>query len=193
MTDPRSKETQQELFEQFSGKSKKTERFPILSHTQKPLLVTTNTEQLLMGAILFILVLCGVFFLGVLRGKSLSRSMPMPVRIATSPTFRVDASRPRTETPTPGTPVVVKPPEPAKSSGADISVKPYTIQLVTHRKKEFAETEMNALRSAGFISTIIPSGEYFQVCVGQYASREEAKKDLARFATKHKDCFLRPR
>lgn len=193
MTDPKAKETQQELFEQFSGASKKPERFPALSRTQKPLLVTTNMEQLLMGAILLILVLCGVFFLGVLRGKSLARPAPLSVRAAAAPVSRIDAAQPRSAAPATNAPAVITPPEPIRPSGAAVSAKPYTIQLVTHRKKEFAETEMKTLQNAGFISTIIPSGEYFQVCAGQYASKEEARKDLARFSAKYKDCFLRRR
>ena len=52
---------------------------------------------------------------------------------------------------------------------------------------------MNVLRAQGLYSFIIPSGEYFQVCAGQYASKEEAKKDVARFSAKYKDCFLRRR
>jgi len=194
MNDP--KETQQELFGEFSATPRKPERFPLISRTQKPILFSTNTEQLLMAGILFILVLCGVFFLGVIRGKSL-------------------AGQPITEAPireraeAPGKPVlapVAASPAPARTAPAlkaasqalpvptaNIASKPYTLGLVTHRKKELAEAEMNTLRAQGFYSFIKADRDYFQVCVGQYASKEEAKKDLALFSAKYKDCYLRRR
>lgn len=186
MNDPKQKETQQELFEEFSAEVKKPERFPHMARTQKPMLVSTNTEQLLMAGILSILVLCGVFFLGVIRGKALSRPILAPVSKELEPP-PAEPARKIISKPATGAP----PAEPAQPPPT--LSRPYTIQLVTHRKKEFAESEMNALRTQGVYSFIIPSGEYFQVCAGQYASKEEAKKDLARFAAKFKDCFLRRR
>ncbi len=184
--DLKSKETQQELFEQFSDVPKKNDRFPGLSRTQKPVLLSTNTEQLLMGGILLILTLCGVFFLGVLRGKALSQDIPVSPPRTASPAPAAQSLRSSQVSRVPVAP-------PAVTSTETIAAKPYTIQLVTHRKKIFAEADMEAHRRAGSYSVIIPSGDYFQVCVGQYASKEDAKKDLARFSVKYKDCFLRRR
>jgi cell division septation protein DedD len=142
----------------------------------------------------------GVFFLGVLRGKSLiergnlgaerselgaSIGQPgagAPVR------SQLPALGPRPNPTPPQKPAVLTALLPASVTG-----KPYTIQLVTHRKKALAEAEVNAIRKKGLTSFIIPSGEYFQVCVGQYSSKEEASKDLAFFQSKHKDSFLRRR
>ncbi len=196
--DPKSKETQQELFEQFSQEPKKAERFPGLPRSQKPILLSTNTEQLLMGGILVILLLCGVFFLGVLRGKSIVRSALTSSRtIQASPAApTIETHQKRSQTTPAVSPTISMAPERAQNPGpaaVEASAKPYTIQLVTHRKKSLAEAEMAALQQMGFTSSIIPSGEYFQVCAGQYASKEEAKKDQARFSSKYKDCFLRRR
>lgn len=193
MNDPKPRETQQELFEEFSDSPKKTERFQQISRSQKPILISTNTEQLIMTGILSILVLCAVFFLGVMRGKGLSAPILEPVS-APRPAQELSLPAPK-KTPLAQAPVresAAKPRAVATQPGT-IPSKPYTIQLVTHRKKDLAEAEMNALRGQGFYSFLIPSGEYFQVCAGQYASKEEAKKDLSRFAAKFKDCFLRRR
>ncbi len=187
MNDP--KETQQELFQEFSATPKKPDRFLFISRTQKPILFSTNTEQLLMGGILFIFALCGVFFLGVVRGKAIA-DRPLIEAPTPPPVVQVN----KVVAPTPPQAVVkqvVRTQAPAQA--VTIPSKPYSLQLVTHRKKEFAEAEMNALRAQGFYSFIIPSGEYFQVCAGQYASKDEAKRDLARFSSKYKDCFLRRR
>ncbi len=177
-----SKETQQELFREFSAATKKPDRFALISRTQKPILFSTNTEQLLMIGILFILVLCGIFFLGVIRGKSLVGQPITEAPLVSVPSVRPlqpKAAVSRVQTP----PVTLQ----------EVPPKPYTLQLVTHRKKELAELEMNSLRAQGLYSFIIPSGEYFQVCVGQYSSKGEAGKDFARFSSKYKDCFLRRR
>ncbi len=181
MTDDKSQETQQELFQEFSSTPKHSERFPTLAKAQKPILISTTIEQILMVSIVLILTLCGVFFLGLLRGKSL-RPSAVPVVAAI-----------RRVQPTKVSVVPVQ--KPSIPTGVSIPAvqKPYTIQLVTHRKKEYAETEANAVQKLGITSFIIPSGEYFQVCAGQYASKEEAKKDLAFFQSKYKDCFLRRR
>lgn len=181
MNDP--KETQQELFQEFSTTPKKTERFPMVSRTQKPILFSTNTEQLLMAGILFILTLCGVFFLGVMRGKVLAGLTSGPVILNTAPVpAPIVSAQPSVVRPAPAAPMPV---------ATQIPTKPYTLTLVTHRKKEMAEAEMNAIRGQGFYSFVRKSGDYFEVCVGQYASRDEAKRDLARFSHKYKDCFLR--
>jgi hypothetical protein len=191
MTDERLKETQQELFEEFSPAPKKTERFPSIAKTQKPILFSTTLEQLLMLSIVCILGLCGVFFLGVLRGKALrepwmagpaAASRPVAVRVPQT----VSQAVPGVSIAPAGKPAPVAPP-------VLNAEKPYTIQLVTHRKKEFAEAEVAAVRKLGYMSFIIPSGEYFQVCAGQYATKEAAKRDLSLFLTRYKDCFLRHR
>ena len=171
--DEKPREMQPDLFADQAVESKKTERFPALTKTHKPILVSTTLEQILTFSVLAILGLCGIFFLGVLRGKNLER--PPAVAPPAAPVQM---------------PVVSAPPA---SVIAPATQKPYTIQLVTHRKKEFADAETVSLRKLGFVSFIIPSGEYFQVCAGQYASKEEAKKDLSRFASKYKDSYLRRR
>ncbi len=217
MSDSKLKETQQELFTEFSPVPRKQERFPSLAKTQKPLLLTTNTEQLLLTGIVSILVFCGVFFLGVLRGKAISHGLAQPPAVYASPR-RI--SRPPAQnilvaatlrTPQPQSiqpirnvqfaarpvavqtaPVATQPIQNMQHATiSNDTNKPYTIQLLTHRKKELAEGEVKNLKLGGFFSFIIPSGEYYQVCVGQYASKEEARLDLGRFLTKYKDCFLR--
>ena len=185
--DNKPRETQQELFEEFSPAPKKTERFPSIAKTHKPILFSTTLEQLLMASIVFVLGLCGVFFLGVLRGKALR--IPVPAAVMTPRVQPVPAALPPPVAP--ARPVAA--PAVTTAPVATAAEKPYTIQLVTHRKKEFAETEVASVRKLGYVSFIIPSGEYFQVCAGQYGTKDAAKKDLALFQTRYKDCFLRHR
>ena len=129
----------------------------------------------------------------MLRGKSIRyerRALPLAV-----------AAKGTGGSPAPASVVFQTPPQtasvPPQTGRPKVSIddpaKPYSIQLVTYKKAEYAEKEMKALKRAGLFSVIIPSGDYYQVCVGQYASSEEAKRDLAFFAAKYKGCYLRRR
>jgi hypothetical protein len=180
MTD-KPAEGQQELFTEFQGEKKQPARLSSWTGSRKPVLVSTSVEQLILALIIAILAACLVFFLGVLRGRSLSPP-PKPAPAAGSPALRPVSPAPATR-PAGVPPAILV-------QDAD---RPYTIQLVTHKRKDLAEREASMLRSSGFFSVIIPSGEYYQVCAGQYLNKEDAKKDLRFFSAKYKDCFLRRR
>ncbi len=202
MNDTLTKERQQELFEEFSPSSpKRVERIPALAKSHKPILITTTTEQILLASIVSILILCSIFFIGVLRGKSLRTSvMEEPARIQRQVVPQRPATLLRSVSAAPTTPnLISRTPAktltatavPASSMEAPYSTKRYTIQLVTHRGKQMAENEVMSLRKAGNVSFIIPSGEYYQVCAGQFFSKEEAGKQLKHFAGRFKGSFAR--
>lgn len=188
MTDLRQGESQKELFQEFSGEAKKTERFPSLNKAQKPILISTYAEQLIFWGILAILLLCFMFFLGVIRGKSLGKPQVAAVKAESpSPSIPVQAQAPL-KISGPSAPV-----KPADSLGAVDPVKPYTIVLVTYKKRTLAEKEAATLKKNGHPVFVTASGGYFVVSVGQYANRSEAKKDLRFFGVKYKGCFLKRR
>lgn len=194
MTENQNQESQQEFFGEFSRQAEKPEHLPTLARSQKPLLISATSEQILVACILLILALCGIFFLGVMRGKDLSRLTPVPAPAAatvkSAAPLPVQEIRPRAMAATaPAAPAaLVKAPQTRPAIG-DAS-KPYTIQLVTHKKKEYAEAELQSLKQRGISAFIVPRGDYFLVCYGQYANKESAKKDLAAFRARYKDCFL---
>ena len=191
-------ELQQDLFLELADSAKKPERFIPQNKINKPIPLNTSVEQLILIGIIMILAGCFVFFLGVLRGKSLG-SNPTVLRpqkkIVTSPAV------------TPAQPALLSAGNhpaatalsseirqagpPPKAKGSWSPGKPYTLQLSTYRKQDLAEKEVSALRRSGYFSIIIPSDGYYQVCVGQYATKEDAKKDIKMFGAKFKGCFLR--
>ncbi|MBI3315903.1 MAG: SPOR domain-containing protein [Candidatus Omnitrophica bacterium] len=194
MTEIRAEETQQELFQQFSGEANRPHgHFPSLAKSQKPILFSTSLEQVILAVIVAILAGCLVFFLGVLRGKVLAVSeRVLPVQSA-SPSSSLPRPVPRAVTVAPAQkPVVVLQTRSVAPTAVDLA-KPYTIQLVTYKKKDLAEQAVAALRRSGFYAMIIPSQDYFQVCAGQYENKDAAKKDLRFFGGRYKDCFLRRR
>ena len=186
MTEIQQEEKQQELFLEFSGAAKRQERFPGLVKTPKPFLFNTTIEQIILVSIALILAGCLVFFLGVLRGKFLSERAPQYlVQNLVQRKVPVAAAAPRKIA---ASPVVVVKPEARPNVN-----QPYTIQLSTYKKQDLAEKEAVAFRHSGFNSTIISGNGYYAVCVGQYATKDAAKKDLKIFSVKYKDCFLRRR
>ena len=212
ITEFKQDETQQELFVEFASKqAKKTDRFPSLNRPPKPILINASIDQVILVSIILILSACFIFFLGVLRGKSLVSKAPIaavtqrakapapapiqksvvPQKTVVMKSIPVSSSKVQPSTLVPKSAPVSKPTAPA-SMVADLS-KPYTIQLVTFKKKDLAEQEISMLRKRGVYSFIIPSAGYFQVCAGQFASKAEALKDLKTLALRYKDCFLRRR
>lgn len=209
MTETKLPEYQQELFTEFSPETpgKRQERMPGLAKSQKPILMSLTIEQILLAGIGLILLCCAAFFMGVLRGKSLVPGPVMAVSasqpvVSRQPEPRVNI-QPVGVAAVPAAPAARAPQSIAKASSAPVAQqkhvfiadlsKPYTIQLVTYKQKELAEKESAVFRSKGYYSTLIPNGDYFIVCVGQYANKEEARKDLKLFGAKYKDCFLRRR
>lgn len=178
MTEFKQGETQQEFFPGFSKAGKGAGRPVYESKLQKPILITTSIEQIILTGILLILVACFVFFLGVVRGKALGagkqEALVVMDRSHVAPKIEpVNVSR---------TTILVQDPD-----------KPYTIQLVTYKKQDLAEKEAANLRRSGYFSLIVPNGEFFEVRAGQYASKEEAKKDLKFFTSRYPGCYLRRR
>lgn len=206
MPEIKSQENQQELFPVFSSSLEKPERLPGIQKTSRPILISTNLEQMLIAGILLILLACFVFFMGVLRGKAIavelaappaaSQAMPVTSRALMAPSRLVMTA----SAPVPGVKKTERvftsetAPEPVLPplAGQDLS-KPYTIQLVTYKKKEFADQEVAALRHTGRYAWAVTSGDYFEVRVGQYLNKAAAKKDLKFFSSKYKGCFLRRR
>ena len=179
MNEPKPRENQQELFSDFVAEPRRIERIPSIAKTQKPILISTTLEQILLAGLVSILVFCLVFFLGVLRGRSLA-----PARLAVAPP-PVAAQIPRALP----APVMIKKTTPPPA--ADNGPKPYTIQVLTTKKKNYAENEAALLKKSGFSAWAMASGDYYVVCVGSYAGKGDARKDLASFAVRYKDSYLR--
>ncbi len=193
MTDIKQEEMQQELFGEFGSQaSKQKPRFPSLHKAQKPVLLSTSLEQILLVSILLILAACVVFFLGILRGKSMAATggvVPMSTQPLPRKTTQVLPPRaaPRAGLGT-STVKTATPKDPAWDLG-----KPYTIQLATFKKQDMAEREVDTIRKKGFQAFIIASGDYYEVCSGQYVSKEDAGRDKKLFSARYKDCFIRRR
>lgn len=216
----KEQETQQELFPGFSGELGKPERFPSLQKTQKPIFFSTSIEQIVFLSILFIILFCFVFFLGVLRGKSIQRrGLPTPVmrqesagnaqrlRVESAAkalqmqTYRLQdtaaalatqkASYGPSEQTTLAKAVVTKTSTTPPAKQAGQGAVKYTIQLASYKGQNSALREIGILRGRGYKAFLMSSGSYYLVVVGQYAKEADAARDLAALKLKYKDCRLK--
>ncbi len=185
-------EVQREFFEEYSANLEKPERLPSMKVPQNAIRIQLTIEQAILGGILTILLACVIFFLGIVRGRA-TKNEPL---LFGAPRQSV------THRPAPTTQALPAAPLKAASVLAQNVVafpsafdpaKPYTIQLVTYKKKEWAQKEVAALQKAGYNATVVPSGHFYLVCVGQYLNRAEAERDLKRFGAQYKGCYLRRR
>ncbi len=195
MNEIKPQENQKELFSDFVPEPQRNERIPSIAKSHKPILISTTLEQMLLISIVMILVFCLVFFLGVLRGRSMGDQGFAARAAAESPAVRkpvqVKAAVPQAAAKPAAIPGAVN------RDGSIMVVreqaKPYTIQILTTKKRAYAESEAASLKSRGINSWVMASNEYYVVCVGTYANKEEARKDLSFFASKYKGSYLRRR
>ena len=165
MTEIKPGETQQEFFGEFSKTPQQRRPIPPDHRLQRPILLTTSAEQVILVGILLILAACFIFFLGLMRGKAISAkaerpsvflqnltSVPAPVVSSVAPVST--AVKPTVNTRMP----------PQEKAGISIVVqdpnRPYTIQLVTYKNQNLAEKEAAILRRSGYFAVIVPNGEY---------------------------------
>lgn len=181
MTEIRQGESQQELFGQFSEEEGSADRFAPPPKSQKPILLSTSIEQLILVGILSILALCLVFFLGLLRGRSLDTEGTRTV----GTTLAVPAVPKETSRVALITPKVLE-----NSAAAIDATRPYTLILVTYKKQVQAEREAAVLKNGGYPAYISAKGGYYVVAIGRYANGSEAKKDLKFFEKKYKGSYL---
>jgi len=70
---------------------------------------------------------------------------------------------------------------------------PFTVQIVAYKEKASAEKKAAELRKSGEIVFIIPNKTktWYQLCLGAFKTREQAKVLEAKLEKKYKGCFVR--
>jgi cell division septation protein DedD len=185
---------QQELFREFEAqKRKRKKKFPEGILPKNYVLFNVSYEQVIFITIAVIMLMALIFSLGVERGKQLSRAPMKRERIKVVKTAPAEKAEPVTvkEEPQPETAPAEKPKAAAeeKTPGA----KNYTVQLVAFRSKRLAQKELIKLGKKGYKPFIIVGGGYYQICVGEYENKPEAKEDHAELKKYYKESFIRQR
>ena len=223
-------EYQNELFQEFQGKAKKTRFWPkfLQKRFAKPqIMVNLPAEKLILFSIIFLLSLIVTFAIGVEKGKrsQLSKARYVSVGPIASPTPPPGQLPQETVAKTGDVSKkinITAPPEPKKnilqatiqaakrqsaisapnveklkgpsstgSSPARPLSNPYVIQLVAYKDKVSAQKKADELKSKGYEPFIIKGGDFFQVCVNNYSTKEQANLALKDFEKYYKGCFVR--
>jgi hypothetical protein len=72
--------------------------------------------------------------------------------------------------------------------------RPYTIQAVTYTSERRAKAEVGRFGRLGLKAFVIPSGKYYQVCVGEYETKKDARAVLLkRVKRTYEDALVRPK
>ncbi len=110
--------------------------------------------------------------------------IPVPARpVNPSLMVRVDA-----------TPVEKKALQPVSSLvyfSPDSSPRPYTIQVASFKKQEYANQEALLLKQKGYEIFVLSKGEHSIVCVGRFLLQKQAESFSARLKKQYKDCLVR--
>ncbi|MBN1526681.1 MAG: SPOR domain-containing protein [Candidatus Omnitrophica bacterium] len=78
---------------------------------------------------------------------------------------------------------------PAKQAGK----AKYTVVVARYTRKETALAEVSLLRSDKLNAFAIQSAPYFLVCVGGYATKEDAQSAVKRLKPRFKDAYIKAR
>ena len=177
------KEIQPELFDEFIDANLKPKQRIHRRIMRKKLpphfLFTLSYENVIISIIVLIMLIIVSFSLGIERGKKLldSRAPLRSDAVVVPAPFRAETREPALEE--------IKRPSLKKKT------QPYTIQVATFKRKASAEKEMSRLRRLNYDSFFQAKGKFYLVFVGNYATRELAKKDLRELRKIYKDCFIK--
>lgn len=78
-----------------------------------------------------------------------------------------------------------------KNPVALTEVNAYTIQVASYKGDKYANKEADALKVEGFDVYVLQKGDYFIVCVGKFAAKDDANKILGKLKKKYNDLLVR--
>jgi hypothetical protein len=172
--------------------------------------LTLSIESLVILTILGIMIALFAFSLGVERGKHLA-ALALDERVSAAwnlaprkpalpvaqPALRqaVPAVLPQ-KTGNSGFVTAKKAPvamAQARQQAAVPLAKPahFTVQVATYKNGTYAKSEASALKAKGFQSFLIKTGDFWLVCVGQFASQEAADAYYKKIQPKYRGSSVR--
>lgn len=179
----RSRKDKQQVFPEM--------RVSMSRHHKNPVTKTHLLWGAVVAAVLFFLI----YLFGVNQGARLAQNSGLPESSLSKPAAVVEeaaglADRAKTDT------VDAASYEEASSeasspdareiqaSSAQAAENFFTLQLVTYRNERYAEREAESLAKQGYEVFILPSGSFYQVCIGKFEERRQALGMLQRFKAK---------
>ena len=210
------KQSQFELFPGAGDNATKVNRSAILFSS-----ITLSLENIVVVSIVMVMAVVLSFSIGVERGKkiifsnNLATTSPSSMETAGATTSvknnSIGSSGATTKSITTPKPSAV--PSSSRITAVDIvknetiqkatekivalpklqeaSPLPYTIQVASFARGEYAKKEAMALSKKGFDNFVVSKGKYSIVCVGKFLKKDEAGVTLTRLQKTYKDCMIR--
>ena len=188
----------QSQFELFPGAGISSDR------TDKPQFLfaslTLSIENIVISTIFILMAIVFSFSAGVEKGKKITITTPGKV-IPYETTTMVNAKPSQKPLVTTNAAKTVIPntvnEDVTKEKSLDAPLKqeildsPFTIQVASFAKDEYAQKEAMALKKKGYEISVILKGKYSIVCVGKFSRKDEATVILSRLKKTYKDCMIR--
>lgn len=176
------RQVQKELFDEFTPSQKR--RQPRNAFNPKPKKVfTLFFEHLVLVSIGVIMIAVVAFSLGVEKGKRIAKKEGYDISVSVNGVNEKASS---------------KEVEHVEAAPVEVIEKPqvqlperYTIQVASFVKKEIADKEASLLKAQGFDGFVLEKGKYSILCIGRFASRDNASKEQKLLRKKYSDCLIR--
>ena len=169
--------------------------------------LTLSMESLVILSILGIMVALFAFSLGVERGKHLaaqaldervSAAWNLAPRKPALPATAVAAVKVPVQKTVVKAPVMVRPVKGnagvvtvPKGSVAALGSQRFTLQAASYKSEAYARQDALALKAKGFQSFLIKKGDFWLVCLGQFATQENARAMLKKLPPKYLSSTVR--
>jgi len=147
---------------------------------------------LLIGAAMGLVLIGFIFWFGVRQGARLAEHNPSP---EISETVRAAEEIPEPE---PAVLAAEEPPEEAVTETPEPAIPRefLSIQLITYSRESQAEEEADRWRARGREVWVVKSGRYYQICLGRFEERDQAKIQLAEIKASdagkaYRDAYIR--
>ena len=175
------RQVQKELFDEFTPAQKRRQSRNAFNPKPKKIF-TLSYEHLVLVSIGVIMIAVIAFSLGVEKGKKVAKQNGYDISVSVK---ELDEKEP------------LKSIQQIETATRDIDLpKPqlperYTIQAASFAKKEIADKQASTLTSQGFDAFVLVKGKYSILCIGRFASRDQAGKEQKLLRKKYNDCLIR--
>lgn len=176
-------EKQRELFSEYENEKERIFRFIKKKDAiGAKMAIIVSREKIIFLTIGLILVVILAFSLGVERGKRIKEKIAVDLEQdeETAQLQKIELE------PVTAKKIETIPPSPKKEGL-------FTVQVVSYKQKELAAKEMEILKRKYSDAFIIQNGQYYEICVGNFSSRQDAKQVVNDLNKRYKDCFIKKR
>ena len=172
------RQVQKELFDEFTPAQKRRQSRNAF-HSKPKKIFTLSYEHLVLVLIGVIMIAVIAFSLGVEKGKRTVKQNGYDISVSVK---ELNEKEPLKSTQQVETATEIPKPR---------FLQRYTIQVVSFAKKEIADKEALKLTAQGFDAFVLKKGKYSILCIGRFASRDQAGKEQKLLRKKYNDCLIR--